>query len=205
MHVCREKALTVWKNDKGSSSLIARAASSARRGVFGQPEGSSSPGQAVRLREGRGVWRRVGYDARQRVRSNKGAPGPLPKARRVCANARGRSRRTLWVRCRRRGNRPTTEIVEEMNCVLRGWGHYFHYGHPQQAMARLNYFAAQRLRKWLVRRRRRPARTGQPVGIEGFSPRVEKRLRRRPLPVHPGRPEGRPLPAQDRPFPQVRS
>ena len=56
-----------------------------------------------------------------------------------------------------RGNRPTAEIVEEMNRVLRGWGHYFHYGHPQQAMARLNYFAAQRLRKWLVRRRRRPA------------------------------------------------
>jgi len=59
VHVCPEKALTVWKNDKESSSLIACAASSARRGVFGRPERSSSPGQAVRLREGRGVWRRV--------------------------------------------------------------------------------------------------------------------------------------------------
>jgi group II intron reverse transcriptase/maturase len=47
------------------------------------------------------------------------------------------------------------DVVEEMNRVLRGWGAYFYYGHPQHAMKRLNYFAEQRLRKWLMRRRGR--------------------------------------------------
>jgi len=67
---------------------------------------------------------------------------------------------------RKRGNHPVTEVVEEMNRVLRGWGQYFHYGNPQQSMARLNYFAAQRLRKWLMRRRQRrgPGYSRYPTG-----------------------------------------
>ena len=32
-------------------------------------------------------------------------------------------------------------------------GNYFYFGHPQQAMMRLNHFAEERLRKWLMRRR----------------------------------------------------
>jgi hypothetical protein len=68
---------------------------------------------------------------------------------------------------RKRGNHPVTEVVEEMNRVLRGWGQYFHYGNPQQSMARLNYFAAQRLRKWLMRRRQRrgPGYSRYPTGM----------------------------------------
>ena len=54
-----------------------------------------------------------------------------------------------------RGNLPVGEVVEELNRVLRGWGNYFCFGHPQQAMRRLNYFAEQRLRKWLMRRRQK--------------------------------------------------
>ena len=54
-----------------------------------------------------------------------------------------------------RGRLPVGEVVEEMNRVLRGWGHYFHYGNPQQAMMRLNHFAEERLRKWLMRRRQK--------------------------------------------------
>lgn len=55
------------------------------------------------------------------------------------------NRRTAW--------RPIEDVVGEMNRVLVGWGNYFHYGHPQSAMGRVNHFAAQRLRKWLMRRR----------------------------------------------------
>jgi hypothetical protein len=54
-----------------------------------------------------------------------------------------------------RGNLPVGEVVEAMNRVLRGWGNYFWFGNPQQAMKRLNYFAEQRLRKWLMRRRQK--------------------------------------------------
>lgn len=55
------------------------------------------------------------------------------------------NRRTAW--------RPVEDVVGEMNRVLRGWGNYFHYGHSQSAMGRINHFAAERLRKWLMRRR----------------------------------------------------
>jgi len=51
--------------------------------------------------------------------------------------------------------RPVEEVVREVNQVLRGWGGYFYYGHPQNTMLRINHFAEQRLRKWLMRRRGR--------------------------------------------------
>ena len=54
-----------------------------------------------------------------------------------------------------RRNLPVSEVVEEMNRVLRGWGQYFYFGNPQQAMMRLNHFAEERLRKWLMRRRQK--------------------------------------------------
>jgi RNA-directed DNA polymerase len=50
---------------------------------------------------------------------------------------------------------PVAEVIGEMNRVLRGWGNYFCFGHPQQAMRRLNYFTEQRLRTWLMRRRQK--------------------------------------------------
>ena len=56
---------------------------------------------------------------------------------------------------RKRGARPVDQIVTEMNQVLRGWGGYFLFGHPQTSMARINHFAEQRLRKWLMRRRQK--------------------------------------------------
>jgi RNA-directed DNA polymerase len=56
---------------------------------------------------------------------------------------------------RKRGGKAVGEIIAEMNSVLRGWGAYFYHGHPQKSMARINYYAEQRLRKWLMRRRQR--------------------------------------------------
>lgn len=67
-------------------------------------------------------------------------------------------------------NRTTTrkkveDVVKEVNAVLRGWGHYFYYGMPQKAMHRMNHFAEQRLRKWLMPReqRRGPGYTRYPT------------------------------------------
>jgi hypothetical protein len=56
---------------------------------------------------------------------------------------------------RRRAYRSAEDVVREMNQTLRGWGAYFWYGHPQNAMRRANHFAEQRLRKWLMRKRQR--------------------------------------------------
>lgn len=56
---------------------------------------------------------------------------------------------------RRTASRAVEDVVKNVNQVLRGWGHYFYYGMPQRAMRRLNHFAEQRLRKWLMRRGQR--------------------------------------------------
>ena len=52
-------------------------------------------------------------------------------------------------------NRPVPEMVGEVNRMLRGWQNYFYFGQPQRVMRRVNHFAEQRLRKWLMRRRQR--------------------------------------------------
>lgn len=57
------------------------------------------------------------------------------------------NRRTAW--------KPAKDVIREANQVLRGWGAYFHYGHPQNTMKRVNHFAEQRLRKWLMRKRQK--------------------------------------------------
>lgn len=54
------------------------------------------------------------------------------------------NRRTCW--------RPTEEVVEDVNRVLRGWGGYFWYGSPRKTMARINQFAERRTRKWPMRK-----------------------------------------------------
>lgn len=51
--------------------------------------------------------------------------------------------------------RPVGAVVGETNAVLRGWTQYFYYGHPQHTMKRIKFFAEQRLRKWLMRRRQK--------------------------------------------------
>lgn len=56
---------------------------------------------------------------------------------------------------RRTARRAVEEVVKDVNQVLRGWGCYYYYGMPQKAMRRMNHFAEQRLRKWLMRREQR--------------------------------------------------
>ncbi len=51
--------------------------------------------------------------------------------------------------------RPVMDVIDEVNALLRGWGDYFHFGHPVNAMRNTNDFAQHRLRKWLMRRRQR--------------------------------------------------
>lgn len=57
--------------------------------------------------------------------------------------------------------------IQQVNAVLRGWGQYFYYGQPQRSMRRLNQFAEERLRKYLMRRRQKqgPGYTQYPTRV----------------------------------------
>ena len=90
----------------------------------------------------------------QKVRNPK--TGKLFPRTAPSAKSEGRLReRVREALSHQRSNRPASEVVGEVNRVVRGWGQYFHFGNPQRAMARLNYFVEKRLRKWLMRRRHR--------------------------------------------------
>ena len=81
-------------------------------------------------------------------KSGKWGPRVLP-AKKSEQHVRDRLRE---IANRRTGWRSVEDVVSEMNRVLRGWGAYFHYGHPQSSMRRINHFADERLRKWLMRK-----------------------------------------------------
>jgi group II intron reverse transcriptase/maturase len=52
---------------------------------------------------------------------------------------------TLW--------RSAEEVVPEVNRLLKGWGGYFHYANSTQVFNRMNLYAANRMRRWLWRKR----------------------------------------------------
>jgi|GEM_PF-82519 len=52
---------------------------------------------------------------------------------------------TLW--------RAEAEVIPELNRWLKGWSGYFHYGNSTRVFDRLNRYAADRLQRWLWRKR----------------------------------------------------
>lgn len=44
------------------------------------------------------------------------------------------------------------EAMAELNRLLRGWGHYFHYGNSSRVMSKLNRQVRERVRRWLWRK-----------------------------------------------------
>jgi hypothetical protein len=92
----------------------------------------------------------LGFEIRK-VRNRKSGKW-WPRARPSAKSQKRLRERLREMMNRGTGWRPVGEIVEETNRVLRGWGAYFYYGHPQSTMARINHFAQQRLRKWLMRK-----------------------------------------------------
>jgi RNA-directed DNA polymerase len=60
--------------------------------------------------------------------------------------------------------RPLTEVVAEVNTILRGWGNYFRYGYPRKVFRSVNYFVRCRFRQFLrnrSQRRCKPFREGE--------------------------------------------
>ncbi|HEX6042549.1 group II intron reverse transcriptase/maturase [Longimicrobium sp.] len=62
---------------------------------------------------------------------------------------------------------PVTELIEQVNQELRGWGEYFSYGHPRRAHRKVNAFVVSRLTKHLRRRSQRACRP--PTGMTYYS------------------------------------
>lgn len=50
------------------------------------------------------------------------------------------------------GYKPIMKIIEEVNLFLRGWGQYFHLGHPSRAFSKVNRHVKFRFYKFLQRR-----------------------------------------------------
>ncbi|MFL5538463.1 MAG: group II intron reverse transcriptase/maturase [Longimicrobiaceae bacterium] len=68
---------------------------------------------------------------------------------------------------------PLSELVEQMNQELRGWGEYFSYGHPRRAHRKVNVFVVSRLTRHLKRRSQRACRPPAGMSYHGF---LTKRL-----------------------------
>jgi len=57
-----------------------------------------------------------------------------------------------------------TEVIDEVNLVLRGWGKYFEYGYPRKVFRDINHFVRCRFRSFLrnrSQRRSKPFRKGE--------------------------------------------
>jgi RNA-directed DNA polymerase len=63
---------------------------------------------------------------------------------------------------------PISELVDEVNQKLRGWGEYFSYGHPRRAHRKINTFVIGRLTKHLGRRSQRACRPPAGMTYYGF-------------------------------------
>jgi RNA-directed DNA polymerase len=67
----------------------------------------------------------------------------------------------------RRGYRPVSEVVGDVNRVLRGWGEYFQLGRPARVFRAINAFAVRRIHCHLRRRSQRRCRP--PAGMSEFA------------------------------------
>jgi RNA-directed DNA polymerase len=79
---------------------------------------------------------------------------------------------------------PITQVIGEVNRLLRGWAHYFSHGYPRVAFRQVNWFVQCRLWRHLRRRSQRPFRPPDGVSVPAQLQRLGLRLlqpRRPPL------------------------
>jgi group II intron reverse transcriptase/maturase len=89
----------------------------------------------------------LGFEVSWRMSDRSGRWYPhVEPGRKARQNLRASVRRELnrWTR-----HRSSTETVRCVNRIVRGWGHYFHYGQSHQPFARLGDWVRERFRTWL--------------------------------------------------------
>jgi RNA-directed DNA polymerase len=62
--------------------------------------------------------------------------------------------------------KPVTEMIDEINRNIKGWGNYFKYGYPRKAFRSINRYVRERLIRHLQRRSQRPMRP--PKGVSYY-------------------------------------
>jgi RNA-directed DNA polymerase len=62
--------------------------------------------------------------------------------------------------------KPVTEMIDEINKNIEGWGNYFKYGYPRKAFRSINRYVRERLIRHLQRRSQRPMRP--PKGVSYY-------------------------------------
>jgi len=68
--------------------------------------------------------------------------------------------------CRSRLREPVAKVVKEINAFLRGWTGYFRYGNSAKAFEKIEWYAFERLAKFVAERRKRPWAFGRwAVGV----------------------------------------
>jgi len=78
--------------------------------------------------------------------------------------SRGATAGEIRVRTASGYKEPLTEVVAEVNTLLRGWSNYFRYGYPRKVFRGINYFVRCRFRRFLrsrSQRRCKPFRAGE--------------------------------------------
>jgi RNA-directed DNA polymerase len=72
------------------------------------------------------------------------------------AKAEARLKQKLHERTASRQNyKPVSQVIGEVNAVVRGWGNYFGFGYPHRVFHRMNWYVGERLGEHLRRRSQR--------------------------------------------------
>jgi RNA-directed DNA polymerase len=59
--------------------------------------------------------------------------------------------------------KPLPQLIEELNCHLKGWANYFSYGYPRKGFRQINRYVRERLTQHVRRRSQRPFRPAEGV------------------------------------------
>jgi RNA-directed DNA polymerase len=66
-----------------------------------------------------------------------------------------RARSRVKVLTERRVSAPLTEVIENTNRFLAGWGHYFCFGYPRMAFKKIDWYVQNRFRRFMKTRSQR--------------------------------------------------
>jgi len=116
-----------------------------------QVEVNEEKSRKVDLQEG-GSFGFLGFEFR-RIRSRRGRWMPLHTPKGKKRTALLRKLKTIFRSFR---SRPVSQLIEQINPILRGWVHYFSIGHSSRCFGYIRDWVEKKIRRHLARAARRP-------------------------------------------------